>query len=93
MNKFMRPEEFVYEPAVEFQLDKVRRGLADINGKIEEFDSTLTIGPLSVACAIGYTDFRFPDLGWRDDNPKLATWYTGFCELPSMKATHFEMPS
>ncbi len=93
MNKVMRPKEFVYEPAVEFQLEKVTRGLADIDGRVGEFGDVLTIGPLSVACAIGYTDFRFPELGWRDSNPNLAAWNAEFCERPAMKATHFEMPA
>jgi glutathione S-transferase len=93
MNKFMRPEEFVYQPAVDFQLEKVGRGLFDINGRIAEFGDVLTIGPLSVACTIGYLDFRFPELGWRINNPDLGAWYARFCERSSMKATHFEVPA
>lgn len=93
MNKYMRPEEFVYEPAVEFQLEKIERGLAEINSKIEQLEGPLTIGPVSVACMLAYTDFRFPDLGWREKNPHLATWYASFCERPSMKATYAELPS
>jgi glutathione S-transferase len=92
MNKFMRPDEYVYEPAVTFQLEKAERALADLNGRVKEFGDVLTIGSVSVACAIGYTDFRFPDLGWRDQNPELAAWNADFCERPSMKTTHFEMP-
>jgi glutathione S-transferase len=92
MNKFMRPDEYVYEPAVTFQLEKAERALADLNGKVQEFGDVLTIGSVSVACAIGYTDFRFPDLGWRDQNPELTAWNADFSERPSMKATHFEMP-
>ena len=90
MNKFNRPEKFVYEPAISFQLEKVERGLLDINGQVGDFNKLGRIGPLSVACTIGYLDFRFPDLGWRDQNQELAKWYLTFCELPSMKATEFK---
>jgi|TARA_B100000315_G_scaffold260815_1_gene325746 glutathione S-transferase len=93
MNKYMRPDEFVYEPAIEFQLEKVERSLADIEGRIEELQGPLTIGPLSTACAIGYLNFRFPDFGWRDRHPNLAAWFAEISERPSMKDTQFEMPS
>ena len=46
-----------------------------------------TIGEISVACALGYIDFRLPDLDWKGSRPKLAGWYARFCEYPSMKAT------
>ena len=93
MNKFMQPDEFVYEPAVEFQLEKVERSLADIKGLVEELQGPINIGSLSTACAIGYLNFRFPNFGWRDRHPNLASWFVEFSERPSMKATHFEMPS
>jgi glutathione S-transferase len=93
MNKYMRPDEFVYEPAVEFQLEKIERSLADIESRIDELQGPLNIGILSTACAIGYLNFRFPDQGWRDRNPNLAAWFEDFSQRPSMKATHFDMPS
>jgi glutathione S-transferase len=46
-----------------------------------------TIGEISVACAIGYVEFRMPDLDWKSSRPKLSAWYAQFCEYPSMKAT------
>ena len=61
MNKLMRPEEYVYEPAVISQLEKVDTGLSEINNLVSDFRKLGKIGPLSVACALGYIDFRFPD--------------------------------
>jgi len=46
-----------------------------------------TIGEIAVACALGYIDFRMPDLDWRASRPKLSAWYAKFREYPSMKAT------
>ena len=91
MNKFNRPEKFIYEPAVSFQLEKAERGLLEINGQVADFDKLGKIGPLSVACTIGYIDFRFPDLGWRKRSPELADWYVTFCDLSSMRATEFHI--
>jgi glutathione S-transferase len=46
-----------------------------------------TIGEITVGCALGYLDFRYGDLGWRDSHPKLAAWYAKFSQYPSMLAT------
>lgn len=52
-----------------------------------KFADDPTIGEVSVACAIGYVEFRMPDLEWKAARPRLAAWYARFCEYPSMKAT------
>jgi glutathione S-transferase len=46
-----------------------------------------TIGEISVGCALGYLDFRRPELDWRAGRTKLAGWYERFSEYPSVKAT------
>ena len=46
-----------------------------------------TIGEITVACAMGYVEFRMPDLDWKSSRPNLSAWYAAFCERPSMKAT------
>jgi glutathione S-transferase len=52
-----------------------------------KFAKDPTIGEISVACAIGYVEFRMPDLDWKATRPNLSAWCTKFCEYPSMKAT------
>jgi glutathione S-transferase len=52
-----------------------------------KFAKDPTIGEISVACALGYVDFRMPELDWKSSRPKLSSWYAQFCEYPSMKAT------
>lgn len=46
-----------------------------------------TIGEISIACAIGYVEFRLPELDWKTSRPRLAAWYAGFAQRPSMQAT------
>lgn len=36
------------------------------------------IGSITVACALGYLDFRFAVNAWRTKRPKLAAWYEAF---------------
>jgi len=47
----------------------------------------VAIGHVGVAAALGYLDFRFADLAWRSGRPRLAAWYEGFAQRPSMRAT------
>lgn len=45
------------------------------------------IGTISVACALGYLDFRHPHLEWRKGRRALAKWYEAFSQRPSMAQT------
>ena len=33
------------------------------------------VGTISIACALGYLDLRFPDEDWRKRRPELAAWF------------------
>jgi glutathione S-transferase len=57
-----------------------------------KFAKDPTIGEITVACAIGYVEFRMPDLDWKSSRPNLSAWYSKFCEYPSMKATVAAQP-
>jgi glutathione S-transferase len=45
------------------------------------------IGHIGVGTALGYIDFRFSDLAWRDGRPRLAEWYAAFAQRPSVQRT------
>lgn len=47
----------------------------------------IDIGTISMACALGYLDFRFAHLGWRNSRDALARWFDVFRLRPSMQAT------
>ncbi|HSV81399.1 MAG TPA: glutathione S-transferase family protein [Ramlibacter sp.] len=46
-----------------------------------------SIGQVTVGCALGYLDYRFDALGWRQQAPQLAAWFARLCERPSFQAT------
>jgi glutathione S-transferase len=80
------------EPEERRNLDRIARCKATIAAGIDalervNFAKDPTIGEIAVACALGYLDFRLPDLDWKGSHPKLSAWYARFCEYPSMKAT------
>ena len=45
-----------------------------------------SIGHIALGVALGYIDFRFPELAWRNGHPKLAAWHAGFAARPSVLA-------
>lgn len=45
------------------------------------------IGTIAVIAALGYLDFRLPDLNWRAERPDLAQWLAPFADLPWVRAT------
>ena len=84
----MRPAQKHWDQWLDEQRNKIRRALAELEqGAIAELASHFDIAAISVACALGYLDFRHPDLQWRADNPKLATWYAEVSQRPSMRQT------
>jgi len=48
--------------------------------------SRFSIGHIAVGVALGYIDFRFPELDWRKGHPRLTKWYETFAARPSVKA-------
>jgi len=51
------------------------------------------IGSISVACALGYLDFRFAAQPWREAHPKLAAWYAAFAQNAGIAQTAPKDPS
>lgn len=72
--------------------DHIRRYMATVNAGVDTLErvtlaETPTIGEIATACALGYLDFRYPELQWRETHPKLAAWFEKFAQYPSMLAT------
>lgn len=51
--------------------------------------SPFCIGQAAIGAALAYLDFRFGDVAWRPDHPRLAAWHAGFSARPSAVATAF----
>ena len=47
----------------------------------------VSAGTICVAAALGYIEFRLPDVKWRDNRAALATWHANFSNRPAMTAT------
>lgn len=80
-------------PANEQSPDFIARATANMRRAVDYLETIadkldgVDIGTLTIACALGYIDFRFPDDKWRDGHPKLAAWYERISQRPSMTST------
>lgn len=50
-------------------------------------DTPLSIGQVTIGCALGYIDYRFADMAWRDAAPRLAAWHAALSRRPSFERT------
>lgn len=46
-----------------------------------------SLADVAVGCALGYLDFRFPELDWRSENPNLVRLYDKLLQRPSFADT------
>ncbi len=72
----MRPKEVQHAPWVEYQRGKLLRGLAWLAANRPD-PKNVTVGTISVACALGYIDWR-KQSDWRKDHPSLVGWLDEF---------------
>ena len=81
----MVPEERQNHDHIARHMTTVKAGLDALERM--KFSQVPTIGEVATGCALGYLDFRYPELAWRDGRPKLAEWYEVFSKFGSMQAT------
>jgi glutathione S-transferase len=81
-----RPQQ---SPAIlaAFEL-KTRASLARLDDEAAALGAaSLSIGDVAIGVALGYADFRFPELGWRKDHGRIAAWNESFSQRPSIRDT------
>lgn len=84
---WLRPEALRWAEWTQGQMKKVEQGLAWFEAHPERLQRPLNLGQIALACTLGYLDFRFADLHWRNHHPQLASWYGEFSQRSSMQAT------
>ena len=91
-----RPAQEQSPSWIDFWSDEIRCGLEDLERRVPEFASGLTLAQIAAGAAIGYLDFRVPELLYEAQRPQVAafpglqTWYRAFATRPSMIATRPE---
>jgi glutathione S-transferase len=85
--KRFRPQEKWHEPWQQRQQGKVDRALDALEQSPPAWGQSPDYGHLTLACALGYLDFRH-DGKWRTGHPKLVAWVDAFGRaVPAFEAT------
>ena len=71
-----RPQEAARDAVIARYKDVIKRTVDVLEA--DPPHKHVDIGSITIACALGYLDFRFGDDRWRDGHPKLAAWYEAF---------------
>ncbi|MBM6592767.1 glutathione S-transferase family protein [Microvirga pudoricolor] len=72
---------------VDHQAEKVKRALAHAEAHLTDLPSTIHVGHIAQACALGYLDLRFAG-EWRSSYPKLVAWLDAFAsQVPAFEHT------
>lgn len=84
-----RPEALRFDGWLQRQTLKIGHALDALEGRAAAggLDGPVTLGTITLGCALGYLDLRFSEDAWRDGRPALAAWYETFSRRPSMQAT------
>ncbi len=87
-NERLRPQaQQSPETLAAFEL-KIRNAVASLDTEADALARTpVGIGHVTIAVALGYIDFRFSDLAWRQGGQRIASWHDAFARRPSMQAT------
>jgi len=87
-NEQLRPPAQQSPETIEVYELKTRTALDLLEAESDALaQSQFGIGHVSIGVMLGYLDFRFAGLGWREGHPKLAAWYAAFAQRPSARAT------
>ncbi|MFZ6649019.1 glutathione S-transferase family protein [Undibacterium sp. TJN25] len=91
LEKNQRTEALQSASWMDRQMKKVSAGLKAMSEGLGESPfctgNHLTLADISVACAVGWLSFRFPEIDWRGDYPNLAKLFDKLSERPSFKDT------
>jgi glutathione S-transferase len=87
-NERDRPSDKQSQPHLTAFSGKLARTLDVLDGEASRLgETTFSIGHIAIACALGYLDFRFSELTWREGRPALAAWMKETEQRPSFIAT------
>ncbi|MGE8361174.1 glutathione S-transferase N-terminal domain-containing protein [Pseudomonas sp.] len=80
-----RPAELQWPAWLDGQLGKITRTLDALEADAARLSGPVDIAQIGVACALGYLDFRFADLNWRNGRDGLRAFQDAFAARESMR--------
>lgn len=85
--KRFRPEGFAVKAWTDRQQAKIDQAVDHLEATPPALGADPDYGHITVACALGYLDFRHGG-AWRTGHPKMVAWLDGFAKaVPAFEAT------
>lgn len=81
------PQDEGRQTWIALQRGKVDAAIVALELEAGTLGDLTTIGEITIGCALGYLDFRFPHEPWRPAAPKLAAWFERVSQLPPLART------
>jgi glutathione S-transferase len=82
-----RPAQYQSQPHMELWRLKLTTCVDALEREADALAATpYGIGHVAIGVALGYLDFRFAQLSWRDGHDRLAAWYETFHARPAVQA-------
>ena len=81
------PQDEGRQTYIALQQGKVKAALAVLEAEADSLGMLTNIGEITIACALGYMDFRYANEPWRPGHPKLEAWYAKVSAMPAMART------
>ncbi len=96
LEKGQRPPELQSAAWIERQMGKIHASLKAMSNGLGEtpFCTGIhySLADVAVGCALGWLNFRFPEIDWRTTYPNLQKLYEKLSERPSFKDTVPQLP-
>jgi glutathione S-transferase len=91
LEKTQRPPEQQSARWIERQMSKVHDGLGAMSAGLADKawcnGHAYTLADIAVGCALGYLDFRYPEIAWRNQYGNLGKLYEKLAARPSFVET------
>jgi len=65
----------------------ISRSVDVVESSLEEFTGDISMAQIGLGVALGYLDFRLPDIWWRNSHQDTSSWFTNFNARLSMQQT------
>ena len=85
-----RPDGERSDTYVHYYERGIERWFTTLEQEVDAVSDGVHIGGISIACALSYVDFRYPEMAWRQARPALGRWYDAFAARPAMQASQLQ---
>ena len=83
-----RPPEHHVQKWIDYQADKIKRGLAALEADPPALDPIPNVGQIALACFLGHRDLRFPGDLARRPSASSCAWLDRFAaQVPAFAET------